>query len=238
MLPWPSKPQASKPGNAQALTFNAAGSPAHRLLRWCRHRERGVGGFGHGQGSDFDTPLLADLAPAVFIATPVLKALDVFQMPYGVEWLGALARGWDRNQAQAYFIYGGNWLVDPVSPEGTGGQRARAARLPTSRCCWAPGCRACGPMIGCSFARARVRQWSTAVRGYCCARGQPHLTNLEAPARHGLTHRTHRRSLAMGTHVNLVHIPARHATAMGSTPKAESPYAHTRTVRLRLPASR
>ena len=110
--------QALKPGNAQALTFNAAGSPTYRLYDGAGIENELSVGSAMVKGSDFDTPLLADLAPAVFIATPVLKALDVFQMPYGVEWLGALARGWDRNQAQAYFIYGGNWLADPVSPEG------------------------------------------------------------------------------------------------------------------------
>ncbi len=39
-------------------------------------------------------------------------------MPNGVEWLGSAARAWDVNQARAYFIYGGNWLADPVSPPG------------------------------------------------------------------------------------------------------------------------
>ena len=39
-------------------------------------------------------------------------------MPYGVEWLGDAARAWDVNQHRGIFIYGGNWLADPVSPEG------------------------------------------------------------------------------------------------------------------------
>ena len=70
------------------------------------------------KGTDFDTPLLDDLQPAVFIATPVLKAAAKFQMPKGVEPLGDAVRLWDRNQQQAYFIYGGNWLAEPVSPSG------------------------------------------------------------------------------------------------------------------------
>lgn len=100
------------------LTLNAGGSPTYRL-----HDGQGAAnelalGSALVKPVDFDTPLLADLAPAAFIATPVLKAQAQFEMPHGVEWIGRVARSWDVNQARAYFIYGGNWLADPVSPAG------------------------------------------------------------------------------------------------------------------------
>jgi D-serine deaminase-like pyridoxal phosphate-dependent protein len=98
--------------------LNAGGSPTYRL-----HDGRGAAnelalGSALLKPGDFDTDALADLAPAAFIATPVLKAQAQFLMPNGVEWIGASARAWDINQRRVYFIYGGNWLADPVSPAG------------------------------------------------------------------------------------------------------------------------
>lgn len=100
------------------LTLNAGGSPTYRL-----HDGKGAAnelaiGSALVKPTDFDTDLLHDLAPAAFIATPVLKAQQQFNMPNGVEWIGRAARAWDVNQSRAYFIYGGNWLADPVSPSG------------------------------------------------------------------------------------------------------------------------
>ena len=100
------------------LILNAGGSPTYRL-----HDGKGAAnelalGSALVKPTDFDTGLLHDLAPAAFIAAPVLKAQAQFDMPNGVEWIGDLARGWDVNQARAWFIYGGNWLADPVSPAG------------------------------------------------------------------------------------------------------------------------
>lgn len=102
----------------QHATFNAGGSPTYRLYDGSGVENEVAVGSAMVKGLDFDTPLLSDLQPATFIATPVLKALSPFQMPYGVEFLGSAARTWDRNQERAYFIYGGNWLADPVSPAG------------------------------------------------------------------------------------------------------------------------
>ena len=67
--------------------------------------------------SDFDTPLLADLQAAAWIATPVLK-VQGFVAPNGVEPIGQAAQLWDRNQRTAHFIHGGHWLAHPVSPAG------------------------------------------------------------------------------------------------------------------------
>ncbi|MEW9898746.1 alanine racemase [Chitinivorax sp. PXF-14] len=103
---------------ARGATYNAAGSPTYRLYDGSGVENELSVGSAMLKPSDFDTSLLADLAPAVYIATPVLKAPPRFMMPYGVEWLGEAASLWDANQQQAYFIYGGNWLADPVSPPG------------------------------------------------------------------------------------------------------------------------
>lgn len=100
------------------LTLNTGGSPTYRLHDGTGAANELALGSALVKPGDFDTDLLHDLAPAAFIATPVLKAQAQFEMPNGVEWLGRLARGWDINQARAYFIYGGNWLADPVSPAG------------------------------------------------------------------------------------------------------------------------
>ncbi len=100
-----------------ALTLNTAGSPTYRL-----HDGRGAAnevsvGSAMVKPTDFDTPLLADLSPACFIATPVIKS-GPFQAPHGVEWIGQAAKWWDRNQRHGVFIYGGHWLAQPVSPPG------------------------------------------------------------------------------------------------------------------------
>jgi D-serine deaminase-like pyridoxal phosphate-dependent protein len=105
-------------GDGKGLVLNAGGSPTYRL-----HDAGGVAneialGSALVKPSDFDTELLHDLAPAAFIATPVLKADRRFQMPIGVEVLGDAARAWDVNQEHVYFVYGGNWMADPVSPAG------------------------------------------------------------------------------------------------------------------------
>lgn len=109
--------QLGKPGG-QALCLNTGGSPTYRLHDGSATANEVSLGSALLKASDFDTPMLQDLHSAVFIATPVLKAQNRFDMPYGVELLGNLARGWDKNQQRAYFIYGGNWLADPVSPAG------------------------------------------------------------------------------------------------------------------------
>lgn len=99
------------------LTLNTAGSPSFKL-----HDGKGAAnevsvGSAMVKPSDFDTPLLTDMLPAAFIATPVLKT-GRFLAPDGVEPLSAAAGLWDANQRQSLFIYGGHWLADPVAPAG------------------------------------------------------------------------------------------------------------------------
>ncbi|MBN9341329.1 MAG: alanine racemase, partial [Comamonadaceae bacterium] len=102
---------------ADALTWNAAGSPTFQL-----HDGRGAAnevsiGSAFVKPTEFDRPHLAGCEGACFIATPVLKS-GAFELPTGVEWLGGLAKAWDRNQRHGVFLYGGQWRADPVSPEG------------------------------------------------------------------------------------------------------------------------
>jgi len=99
-------------------TFNVAGSPTYRLYDGSGIENELSIGSAMVKASDFDLASLDDLKPAVFIATPVLKVMEKFSMPYGVEAIGTAARIWDPNQRKAVFIYGGNWLADPVSPSG------------------------------------------------------------------------------------------------------------------------
>ena len=66
--------------------------------------------------SEFDSDLLSGHQPALWIATPVLK-VQSGELPYLANVQGALQR-WDQNREQAYYLYGGRWSADPVSPAG------------------------------------------------------------------------------------------------------------------------
>jgi D-serine deaminase-like pyridoxal phosphate-dependent protein len=100
-----------------ALTLNTGGSPTYRLHRADGPANEVAVGSALVKPSDFETPLLADLLPAAWIATPLLK-VQAFQAPYGVEALGLAAQWWDGNQRIAHFIHGGNWLARVESPAG------------------------------------------------------------------------------------------------------------------------
>ena len=100
-----------------APTLNTGGSPTYRLHRADGPANEVAVGSALVKPSDFDSPLLADLQTAAWIATPVLK-VQGFRAPNGVEALGQAARGWDPNQRTAHFIHGGHWLARPESPAG------------------------------------------------------------------------------------------------------------------------
>ena len=100
------------------VTLNTGGSHTYR-----RHDDQHVPnevsvGSAAVKPSDFEQAELADLLPAAFIATPVLKRLPAFRLPVGVEWISRAARWWDVNQSQALCIHGGHWLADVASPAG------------------------------------------------------------------------------------------------------------------------
>lgn len=64
----------------------------------------------------FDTALLDEHQPALWIASPVLKALDG-ALPYA-QSLQPLLKAWNPNRQHAYYLYGGRWPAQPVSPAG------------------------------------------------------------------------------------------------------------------------
>jgi D-serine deaminase-like pyridoxal phosphate-dependent protein len=103
--------------DAGALTLNAGGSNTYAYYDEAAPCNELAIGSGLVKPTDFDTPGLATHVPASFIATPVLKALDRTQIP-GLERMAGLLRAWDPNTARAFYIYGGYWLANAVSPPG------------------------------------------------------------------------------------------------------------------------
>jgi D-serine deaminase-like pyridoxal phosphate-dependent protein len=101
----------------KSLTLNMGGSSTYELYDDQSPCNEIAMGSGLVMPTDFDKPTLADHQPACYIATPVLKALDRTDLP-GLENLTGAFRAWDPNTARAFYIYGGYWLADPVSPPG------------------------------------------------------------------------------------------------------------------------
>ena len=101
----------------ERMTINSGGSLTYRM-----HAESTLAndislGSALVLPSDFDKPTLKSHQAAAFIATPVLKITDHALMP-GIEWTDPLRCWWDPNAERGYFIHGGHWLADPVSPPG------------------------------------------------------------------------------------------------------------------------
>ena len=98
--------------------FNGAGSPTVRLHGDARS---GLNEISSGsclvKPADFDLDLLADLEPAAFIATPVLKVMQGSHIP-GLGKANALINGWNPNRDKTYFIYGGLFMAHYESPPG------------------------------------------------------------------------------------------------------------------------
>lgn len=104
--------------DAGSLCLNAAGSPTFRLWKPVTDLANELAvGSGLVKPSDFDLPTLDTHLPAVFIGTPVIKRLDGVAIPI-VPALGNLQSTWNPNRAQSFFVYGGYWKADPVSPPG------------------------------------------------------------------------------------------------------------------------
>ena len=66
--------------------------------------------------AEFDTVLLKAHQPALWIASPVLKTASGV-LPY-LQSLQPLIGTWNPNRQHAYYLYGGRWLAQPVSPAG------------------------------------------------------------------------------------------------------------------------
>lgn len=104
----------------EQLTLNGAGSPTFRLHGKDSPLNEVAVGSALVKPADFDLDLLADFEPAAFIATPVLKAMDGLQLP-GSDALGRGWALWNVNRRRTFFVYGGKWLADFVSPAGITG---------------------------------------------------------------------------------------------------------------------
>ncbi len=99
------------------LTLNAAGSPTFRLWEGREEANEMAAGSGLVMPLDFDIDTLASHLPALFIATPVLKASGPTQIPVAPA-IGQVHAVWDPNRERTFFIYGGYWKARPVSPPG------------------------------------------------------------------------------------------------------------------------
>jgi D-serine deaminase-like pyridoxal phosphate-dependent protein len=99
------------------LTLNGAGSHTLRIYERDRTMNDLAAGSGVVKPSDFDTHHLRDQQPAVFIAAPVLKRYPALKMP-GDPWALDVLQRWDPNMRELYFIYGGYWKANYVSPPG------------------------------------------------------------------------------------------------------------------------
>ncbi|SDI26889.1 D-serine deaminase, pyridoxal phosphate-dependent [Pseudomonas benzenivorans] len=123
---WPRHPLLNGAGSLTYALHAAGDSPLNELA---------VGSALLKPG-DFDTPLLADHQPALWIASPVLKS-QPGELPFLAE-RQALLQGWNRNRQQAIYLDGGQWPAEPVSPAGLSydplyGRSASQERLIGSR---------------------------------------------------------------------------------------------------------
>lgn len=66
--------------------------------------------------TDFDVPSLKTLQPAIFIAAPVLKVVDV-QLP-GLDARSRLAQRFGMLARRGCYLYGGKWMAKPAYPVG------------------------------------------------------------------------------------------------------------------------
>jgi D-serine deaminase-like pyridoxal phosphate-dependent protein len=101
----------------ERLTRNGAGSHTLRLYEGDDTMNDLAAGSGIVKPTDFDTALLKDNVPALFIATPILKRYDELKAPVP-ELASDLMQLWDPNRRRLYFIYGGYWKARYVSPSG------------------------------------------------------------------------------------------------------------------------
>ncbi len=99
------------------MTFNSGGSGTYSLFR--DHpfiTDIGIGGAVL-RPAGYPGHFLEDLAPAEFIAAPVLKKRDGMLIPF-IEGLCGLLAFWNPNNRRTFEIYGGGWAGRLVSPRG------------------------------------------------------------------------------------------------------------------------
>lgn len=100
---------------------NTGGSKTALLYRNGTRANDLSAGSGFLLPSDFDTPGLAGFEPAVFVATPVLKVAEA-RIP-GPAALTRALKGLGLFPRRCCYIYGGNWLAQPVHPPGVSENR-------------------------------------------------------------------------------------------------------------------
>jgi D-serine deaminase-like pyridoxal phosphate-dependent protein len=99
------------------VTLNGAGSPTYRLYEDDTLLNDLSVGSALVKPTDFDIDTLTPHVPALFIATPVLKASASARLP-GLDWLSRILAWWNPNLAHTFFIYGGYWMAHPEAPKG------------------------------------------------------------------------------------------------------------------------
>ncbi|TXH05746.1 MAG: DSD1 family PLP-dependent enzyme [Nevskiaceae bacterium] len=101
----------------EQLTLNTAGSPTYKLHEAETLTNDISVGTGLLKPTHYDLDTLADHLPAVYIATPVLKATGPVEIP-SLDEKSRIFSWWDVNQRETYFIYGGYWMAEYESPKG------------------------------------------------------------------------------------------------------------------------
>ena len=104
---------------SQDLCFNSGGSTTYSL-----YGEGSLGaindlavGSAFVKPTSFDLETLTHHQPAVFIAAPVLKAINTLEIPL-LEKVSSLWTILSPNWGKVFFTYGGWWKAKPVSPQG------------------------------------------------------------------------------------------------------------------------
>ena len=97
------------------LTFNSGGSKTYRLFT----KDPPVNDIAAGscmvKPSTFAG--LEDHLPALFIAAPIIKKKEGLQVAF-LDSVSGLIGWWNPNMAESYYLYGGGWAADIVSPPG------------------------------------------------------------------------------------------------------------------------
>jgi D-serine deaminase-like pyridoxal phosphate-dependent protein len=101
----------------EKLTLNGAGSHTLGIYNHDKTMNDLSAGSGVVKPTDFDTYHLTDNLPALFIATPILKRYDELKVA-GDPAIAKLLPLWNPNMRRLYYIYGGYWKANVVSPPG------------------------------------------------------------------------------------------------------------------------
>ncbi|MBN2078057.1 MAG: alanine racemase [Spirochaetes bacterium] len=99
------------------LTFNSGGSKTYPLFDGTGPVNDIALGSVLVKPSDFESGLMEEHQPAFFIAAPVLKRLEGVTIPF-IESFSGLMEAMNPNWQVTYFIYGGGWRADYLSPAG------------------------------------------------------------------------------------------------------------------------